>query len=108
MKLGHVVFVAMVSLLLLLGAAAQETKNGPSPRPAVISGRVIDQGRILVGQNRDWWSVGNPELLKTHEGELVTVQYRVAEGGKIQVLSLRKMREEPRYSSNYGDAAFRR
>ena len=88
---------------------AQEAKNGPAPRPATISGKVIDQGRILIGEADSHWIVTNFNLLKPFQGEEVTVQYRVAtDAHRIRVLSVTKERAENRYTSNLGDAAFRR
>jgi len=96
-------------LFMSLSAIAQEAKNGPTPRPATISGKVIDQGRLLIGEADSHWFVSNFDLLKPFQGEQVTVQYRVAADGRgIRILSVIKAPSETRYTSNLGDAAFRR
>jgi hypothetical protein len=102
-------FLAL-SLLLPIPAAGQNN-NGAKPSKAksiTISGRVSEDGKILIVKNGETWSVINPGALAGHESQQVKVKcQRVSADQHIQVLSVKTVAMQ-KYAVNLGDAAFRR
>lgn len=81
-----------------------------SPKAATFSGRVSDDARFFVADpDSQVWTVANPELLKSHQGQHVQLQGQTAAGTKsIRVLSARPSESDVRYVARQSDSAFRR
>jgi hypothetical protein len=99
--------LAMVLLFHSVGASAQ-TNSQPSAKKIVVTGRVSQDGRSLIGDLHTWL-VDNPKALAGREGRIVKVKCRLyADTTKILVLSVKPGDAQTQYAINYGDAAFRR
>jgi hypothetical protein len=97
---------------LLPGTAAGQI-NGQSksttPKASTVSGKVSQDGKSLIGKNREPWLVANPGALVGHEGQQVKVKCSISSGGHdIRILSVKMVATQARYAVNLGDAAFRR
>jgi len=99
--------LAMVLLFHSVGTSAQ-TNGQLSAKKTVVTGRVSEDGRSLVG-DLHIWLVENPKALAGREGRIVRVKCRLyADASKIRVLSVKPGDAQKQYAINYGDAAFRR
>jgi hypothetical protein len=99
-----------IPLLLPVPAAAQNNHSGKSStaKSITISGRVSEDGKLLIGKNSELWLVTNPEALAGHQSQQVKVKcQKVSADQHIQVLSVKTVATQ-RYAVNLGDAAFRR
>jgi hypothetical protein len=94
-------------------AVAQASLNSKpsSPKPKTISGKVGEDGRTITTARNNLWTIANPDILKEHTGRQVRVKCRIssnAEANVIQILSVKIVPSEVKFSANPGDAAFRR
>jgi hypothetical protein len=100
----YFLFFAITALLLCATAAAQSDSQAAFIK-AVVSGKVSEDGRTLVG-DKGTWSVSNPASLVGREGHIVKVKCHLYAANKIVVLSVKLA--EAQYVANRGDSAFRR
>lgn len=103
-----------------LGQDAAKTdavaQTSPSSKPAsvkqkTISGKVGEDGRTIVTAKNNLWTITNPDILKEHAGRQVRVKCQLssnAEASVIQILSIRIIPSEVKFTANPSDAAFRR
>jgi hypothetical protein len=90
--------LAMVVLLLSTTGAAQSNTK-PSSTKAIISGKVSDDRKTLIG-DRNTWSVNNPASLAGREGRIVRVKCRLyAATNKILVLSVKPADAQIQYAA---------
>jgi hypothetical protein len=94
-------------------AVAQGSLNSKpaSAKPKTISGKVGADGRTIVTAKNSLWTIANPDILKEHAGRQVRVKCRISssvEANVIQILSVKIIPSEVRFTANPGDAAFRR
>jgi hypothetical protein len=94
-------------------AVAQPSLNSKpaSTKPKTISGKVGENGRTIVTAKNNLWTIANPDILKEHAGRQVRVKCRISssvEANVIQILSVKIIPSEVRFTANPGDAAFRR
>jgi hypothetical protein len=110
-----------VALLMPIAAAAQHSSKAAEAKPTAskapvvarkavsISGQISLNGKTLVSEENDIWSVVNPNVLKGHEGQMVLVKCQVfPDKNEIHVLSLKPTLMEVKSVSNRADSAFRR
>ena len=110
-----------VALLMPIVAAAQhsskaaEGKLTASRAPIVarkavsIAGQISLDGKKLVSEENDVWSVINPDVLAAHKGQQVLVKCQVfPDKNEIQVYSVKAVLSEAKAASNRGDSAFKR
>lgn len=109
-------------LLLSVPVAAQDapklartqhgsvTVHGFSKKAVRVSGTVSDDGKFfLADPDAEVWTVTNPDLVKTQQGQRVTLQAQTnAETGEIRVLCVKPREGELTSMAKPGDAAFRR
>ena len=120
MKKWSLVFLA-VALLMPITAAAQHSSKAAETKPAAskafivgkravsISGQISLDGKTLVSEENDIWSVANPNALAGHEGQMVLVKCQVfSDKNEIHVLSLKPALTKVKSTSNKADSAFRR
>jgi hypothetical protein len=120
MKKWSIVLLA-VALLFPIVAAAQHSSKAAEAKPAVskasivakkavsISGQISLDGKTLVSQENDIWSVLNTNVLVGHEGQMVLVKCQVfPDKNEIHVFSLKLAPMEVKSASNKADSAFRR
>jgi hypothetical protein len=110
-----------VTLLMPATALAQHSSKAAEARPAsskaskfstkavMLSGQISLDGKTLVSEENDIWSVSNPNVLAGHEGQQVSVKCQVHPGkNEIHVFSVRLALRDVKYTSNKSDSAFRR
>ena len=116
MKIRSMPFLAAVYALLPLSAPAQhsskaaETKQVDpklSRKVTLLSGQISLDGKTLITEKNEIWTVTNPDVLAGHQGQQVVVKCQPSAGkNEIQVFSL-----EPaavKVASSRTDSAFRR
>src|SRR5271169_2828093 len=120
MKKWSLVLLA-VALLMPIVAAAQHSSKAAEAKPPVsntsivarkavsISGHISLDGKTLVSEENDIWSVANPKVLAGHEGQQVSVKCQVfSDKNEIHVFSVKPALLEVKSASNKADSAFRR
>jgi hypothetical protein len=108
-----------IALLCVCAAAQQNSRSGAvrpqnagtttttSKKAVTVSGRVSDDGKMLVSEDADRWTVSNPGALAGQFGHLVTVKCQLSpDQNSIHVLSVKA--PETKYLATHNDAAFRR
>jgi hypothetical protein len=112
---------ALALLLIAAAAAGQDSgrstpntvavNNGSSAaqKALTVSGRVSDDGKVLLTDIDSEWSVSNAEALRGQEGRMVVVRcYVDSEKNRIRVLSVKRGDSSTPYAARYADSAFRR
>jgi hypothetical protein len=101
--------IALMVFALSLSLAAQTaSSNNARAKKVTISGKINDDGRAVVAEGRAW-IVSNVEKLQNHVGEHVTVKgFLDPVTNRLEVLSMKIMRNEVSASARIGDSAFRR
>jgi hypothetical protein len=81
----------------------------PSTRAVSLSGQVSADGKTLVSDGDDIWTVTNPSVLQGYEAQQVLVKCQVNQAkNEIQVFSVKVRPREVKYVVNRSDSAFRR
>jgi hypothetical protein len=111
------VFVKRISILtalmvfaLCLSSLAQTTPSNSSIRTkkVAISGKISQDGKAIVADGKAW-IVSNVERLQNHLGEHVTVKgFLDPVTNRLELLSMKILRNEVSASARLGDSAFRR
>lgn len=97
------------SLLAQEKAQISSTAVASAVKPLIVSGKVSSDGKMLLTDLDSEWTISNAEMMKGHEGRLVTVKcYVNTEKSQLQVLSIKRDRSETSYVSRQTDSAFRR
>ncbi len=106
MKKTKLISAAAVLLALMpILAAAQ----GMSGKAVTISGKVSEDGKMIVSDSNEKWAVSNTDALMGREGQPITVKCRLdPEKNKVQIISIKHVQNETRYAASKGDSAFRR
>lgn len=113
MKKSRAAAIAFV-LLLSAGAVAQETSSAKtqvaSHKSISIRGTMSEDGRVfLPDADGEVWTVDNPQTLQAYAGREVVIHCRVVPDKKeLRVVSVKPVKGEPAYATNWGDSAFRR
>ena len=117
MKKRTIHLLAAGLLLLPLTASAQhsskaaETKqvdSKVSKKATQLTGLISLDGKSLVTEKNEIWTVTNPDVLAGHQGQQVLVKCQLfASKNQIQVFSLQPA-EDAKSASNRADSAFRR
>ena len=120
MKKWSVVILAVALLMPIVAAAqhsskAAEGKPTSSQAPIVarkavsISRQISLDGKKLVSEENDVWSVINPDALSAHKGQQVLVKCQVfPDKNEINVLSVKTALLGVKAASNKADSAFKR
>lgn len=120
----HLAIVPLaIALLMPAGALGQDSvKPAPSTlagfhsqraltKPKTLSGTVGEDGRTITTAKNTRWTIANPDVLKEHTGKQVKVKCQIAsnaEANVIQVLWVKVIPSEVKFTANPSDAAFRR
>ena len=108
MKRISLLIALMVFALSLSLAAQTASSNKTRARKVTISGKISDDGRAVVAEGRAW-VVSNVERLQNHVGEHITVKgFLDPVTNRLEVVSMKIMRNEVSASARLGDSAFRR
>jgi hypothetical protein len=120
MKKWSLVLLA-VALVMPATALAQHSSKAAEAKPSglkaakssakaiTISGQISLDGKTLVSEENDIWSVSNPNVLAGHEGQQVLVKCQMnADKNEIHVFSIKAALMEVKSASNKTDSAFRR
>lgn len=104
------VLTALMAFALCLSSVAQTApSNSSTPTKKVtVSGKISQDGRAIVADGKAW-IVSNVERLQNHLGEHVTVKgFLDPVTNRLEVLSMKILRNEVSASARLGDSAFRR
>lgn len=108
MKRISLLTALMVFALSLSLAAQTASSNNIRAKKVTISGKISDDGRAVVADGKAW-IVNNVEKFQSHLGEHVTVKgFLDPVTNRLEVLSMKIMRNEVSASARLGDSAFRR
>jgi len=120
MKKWSLVLLA-VALVMPARALAQYSSKAAEAKPSglkasksstkavTISGQISLDGKALVSEENDIWTVSNPNVLAGHEGQQVSVKCQVnPDKNEIHVFSVKVALMELKPASNKTDSAFRR
>jgi hypothetical protein len=100
--------LVMFALSLSLAAQTASSNNSIRTKKVTISGKISDDGTALVAEGKAW-IVSNVEKLQSHLGEHVTVKgFLDPATNRLEVLSMKIMRNDVSASARIGDSAFRR
>jgi membrane protein implicated in regulation of membrane protease activity len=115
MKKFALIFLAILLLLAATVVAQDKTKpektttQGKSAKAASVTGTVSLDGKTLVSDEDNMWTIDNTDALKGHEGQHVTVKCQIDTGKHaIHVLFITPEREGMKQAAKIGDSAFRR
>lgn len=110
--------VIAISLFCVSLAAQENSRSGAirmqnsdssvSGKKAVaLSGRLSDDGKMLVSEDQDRWAIDNPSSVASQAGHSVTVKCQLApDQNSIHVLLVKSA--QPKYVATHSDSAFRR
>jgi hypothetical protein len=112
--------VTTIAIALLSTAvfAQQDSRSGAvrvqnadstitAKKAVMLSGRVSEDGKLLMTEDQDRWTVNNPSLLLPHAGQLVNVKCQLsADQNSIHVLLVKPAGAQ--YVAAHSDSAFRR
>lgn len=88
-----------------LGSTAQRA----SAKAVTLSGQASADGKTLVTDDDDIWTVTNPNVLAGHERQYVSVRCQADPDKKeLHLFSVKVAAREAKYVVNRGDSAFRR
>jgi hypothetical protein len=120
MKKWSVVILA-VALLMPIVAAAQHSSKAAEGKPTgsqtltvarkavSIAGQISLDGKKLVSEENDVWTVINPDVLAAHKGQQVLVKCQVfPDKNEVHVFSVKPVLLEVKPASNKADSAFKR
>ena len=104
------VFTALMVFALCLSSLAQTAPSNSSTRTKkfTISGKISQDANAIVADGKAW-IVSNVERLQDHLGEHVAVKgFLDPVTNRLEVLSMKILRNEVSASARLGDSAFRR
>jgi hypothetical protein len=118
MKYRAIPLIAAAVLLLPVMASAQHSSKAAETRPVVsthskkatlLSGQISLDGKTLITDKNEIWTVANPDVLAGHQGQQVLLKCQVlADKNEIHVFSLEPAPRDIKSASNRSDSAFRR
>jgi hypothetical protein len=89
-------------------AQTAPSKSSAPTKKVTISGRIDQDGKAIIADGKAW-IVSNVERLQNHLGEHVAVKgFLDPLTDRLEVLSMRVLRNEVSASARLGDSAFRR
>jgi hypothetical protein len=110
--LATVCFFFPLTVLAQHSSKAAETKQVDSKlskKASLLSGQISLDGKTLVTEKNEIWTVTNPDVLAGHQGQRVLVKCQLfASKNEIQVFSLEPAAKDLKLASNRADSAFRR
>ena len=101
---------ALMIFALCLSSVAQTAPSNSSTRTkkVTISGKISEDGKAIVAEGKAW-VVSNVERLQNHVGEHITVKgFLDPVTNRLEVVSMKIMRNQVSASARLGDSAFRR
>ena len=107
-RIAPCLLAVLMTCAFAVAQQASDLHAAPPAKAVTISGTLSSDGKTLVSDQDDVWTVSNAEALKGHEGRQVVVKCRPdSKAHSIHVYFLVR-RDEPRYAADRGDSAFRR
>lgn len=107
-----------IALLSTAVVAQQDSRTGAvrlenadstitAKKAVMLSGRVSNDGKLLVSEDKDQWTVSNPAVISKHAGQFVNVKCQLsADQNSIHVLLVQPVAAQS--ASTHNDSAFRR
>ena len=106
-RLTLTTLAVLVISAVTLGQEAPASQTTPSAKAVTILGTVSQDGKTLVSQQDDAWTISNADVLKGQEGREVTVKCRL-DPAKHSIHVFFVKSGETKYIAKRGDSAFRR
>lgn len=111
--LAAAMFLPCSSLAQHSSKAAESTPgqsaSKASHKAITLTGQASADGKSLVADNDDIWTVTNPSVLAGFEGQYLIVRCKAdADKKELHVLAAKATVKDAKYVSKSGDAAFRR
>jgi hypothetical protein len=102
--------LALLLPIPAVSVAQTVTTVSASPRKAItLAGQISNDGKTLVGNNDELWTIVNPGAVAGHEGQQVTVKCQLSpDKSAIHVFVLKQALAEALYVTHHADSAFRR
>lgn len=98
-----------LGLVCLAGVLFLSTCAVAQNKAITIAGTVSLDGKTLVTDQDDLWTISNAEVLKGQEGRHITVKCSVSPDKRaLQVLFIKTEGGGTKQAANWGDSAFRR
>jgi hypothetical protein len=86
-----------------------QTASKDSHKALTLTGQASADGKTLVADNDDIWTVTNPSVLAGHEGQYVSVRCQANPDKKeIHLFTVKAALRDAKYVAKSSDAAFRR
>lgn len=104
-----VAFAFLSPLATLAQDATKSDESKLTTKTSTISGKVSDDGMTITDDKNARWTVSNPVMLNSFEGQSVTVKGHPYKGeNKILVLSVTGVATETKTAAKKDDSALRR
>ncbi|HWZ98014.1 MAG TPA: hypothetical protein VN025_09650 [Candidatus Dormibacteraeota bacterium] len=105
----------MVSLLtlpfLLSGVAAGQSQSADksSGKTVSIFGKLSEDGKSFLAKHGQVWTIANPEAVSGQAGHELKLKCRLLSAAhQVQVLAVKEVAAQVRFTANPSDSAFRR
>ena len=111
--LAAALFLPCSSLGQHSSKAAESTPPAQTPKDShkavTLTGQASADGKTLVADNDDIWTVTNPNVLAGHEGQYVSVRCQANPDKKeLHLFTVKAAARDAKYVAKSSDAAFRR
>ena len=107
-RISLLTVLTVFALSLSLAAQTASSNSNLRTKKVTISGKISDDGRAVIAEGKAW-IVSNVEKLQNHLGEHVTVKgFLDPVTNRLEVLSMKIVRNDVNSSARLGDSAFRR
>jgi hypothetical protein len=109
--LAAAMFLPCASLAQHSSKAAESTPpaQASSRKAVTLTGQASADGKTLLADNDDIWTVKNPGVLAGLEGQYVSLRCQVnADKKELQLFTAKAAVREAKYTKKTSDAAFRR
>lgn len=104
--------LCFLAVLLLVPVSTfgqnHNARKSATVKPITISGRVSEDGKILITKKGELLSVTNPATLAGHENQAVKVKCETSADHSVRVVSIKIVAAPATYHFNPNDSAFRR
>ena len=99
-----------VSFLMPAVAAGQNQASAKSSGKTVsIFGKLSEDGKSILAKHGQLWAIANPDAVSGQAGHELKLKCRLlAASNQIEVIAVKVIATQVRFTANPGDAAFRR
>ena len=109
MKKFRISLLALPVLLAGVTSAQNQPSDNSSGKIVSISGKLSDDGKSFVPKRGQSWSIANPDAVSGQAGHELKLRCRLlAAAHQIQVITVKEIATQVRFTANPSDSAFRR